>query len=58
MAKDLNAVGAVCDECARKAGYVPKNKVVGVWVDHCGICNRVMACTDLHHDWKKKEENK
>ena len=51
--EDLAAVGAVCDECARAAGFVRKDKVVGVWIDTCGICGQTRACTDLWHDWEK-----
>ena len=52
--KDYSNIGAVCSDCARAAGFVPKDKVVGVWTDECGICHELKPCTDLHHDWKKK----
>lgn len=49
--KDYTNIGAVCFDCARKAGFSQKNKAVGVWVDECGICHERKPCTDLHHDW-------
>ena len=55
--KDYSNTRTVCFECARKAGFTPKNKTVGVWVDECGICHERKPCTDLLHDWipPKKE---
>lgn len=44
-------LGAICRECALAAGFVPKNKTVGVWPDVCGICHQYRPCTDLWHDW-------
>ena len=57
---DYSNVGAVCYDCAIKAGFLPKNKVVSVWMDKCGICHQQKPCTDLHHDWHhpKKGETK
>lgn len=49
--KDYSNIGAVCSDCARNAGYTPKDKAVGVWLDECGICHQKKPCTDLHHDW-------
>jgi len=46
--------GAVCRECALAAGFVPKNKAVGVWVDECALCGERKPCTDLVHDWTRK----
>lgn len=43
--------GAVCRKCALAAGFVPKNKVVGVRVDECVMCGERKPCTDLAHDW-------
>ena len=54
--KDYSHVGPVCDDCAIKAGFWPKNKVVGVWMDECGICHERKPCTDLHHDWRRQKE--
>lgn len=53
---DLSAVSAVCDDCARTLGFTPKDKVVGVWTDKCGICHQRKPCTDLHHDWNPPKE--
>ena len=52
--------GAVCNDCAKKAGFKPKNKMVGVWMDVCSICHKQKPCTDLIHDWYKpnKKEKK
>ena len=46
------AVRTVCHDCAYKAGYVPKDKEVGVWIDTCDVCHQKKPCTDLVHDWK------
>ena len=53
---DYSTIHAVCRECATSAGFVPKDKVVGVWLDECGICHERKPCTDLHHDWRLKKE--
>lgn len=62
MKRDYNNVGAICDNCARSAGFVRKDKVVGVWEGECEICHKHKPCTDLWHDWvmvgKKKAGNK
>lgn len=50
---EYDNVGDVCDRCARKAGFVPKDKIMGVWVGKCEICHKRKPCTDLHHDWKE-----
>lgn len=50
---DYSHVGAVCRDCAMKAGFTPKDKCVGVWMDECGICHEQKPCTCLHHDWYK-----
>ena len=58
---DYTDIGAVCSDCARKAGFVPKKKTVGMWIGECDICHKEKPCTDLWHDWmltkkrKKKE---
>ena len=49
--KDYTNIGAVCFDCAKAAGFTPKNKEVGVWTDECGICNQHKPCTSLWHDW-------
>ena len=49
--KDYSNICAVCYDCARNAGFTPKEKAVGVWVDICGICHEKKPCTNLHHDW-------
>lgn len=54
MGMDYSEVGAVCSDCAKAAGFTPKDKAVGVWMDECGICHERKPCTDLWHDWKKK----
>ena len=48
---DYSTIHGVCRECATSAGFVPKDKVVGVWIGECGICHKSKPCTDLHHDW-------
>lgn len=55
---DYSNIGAVCFNCARKAGFTMKDKAVGVWTDKCGICHEQKPCTNLWHDWnppKRKE---
>jgi len=49
-------VRAVCSNCARAAGFVRKDKVVGVWMDECGICHKHKPCTNLWHDWAATKE--
>jgi hypothetical protein len=58
---DYSNVVAVCRDCAKKAGFVMKDKAVGVWTDECGICHEQKMCTNLWHAWvppKKKEVTK
>lgn len=55
---DYSAVQAVCFDCAKDAGFKPKDKAVGVWVDECGICHERKPCTNLHHDWKKEGDER
>lgn len=50
---DYSTIHAVCRECAMKAGFTPKDKCVGVWMDECGICHKQKPCTDLHHYWHR-----
>ena len=54
---DYTNIGAVCSDCARKAGFVPKKKTVGMWVGECDICHKEKPCTDLWHDWVPKKES-
>lgn len=49
--KDYTNIGAVCFDCARKAGFSQKKESVIVRNDECGICHARKPCTDLHHDW-------
>lgn len=46
-------VDSVCDECATKLGWKPKDKVVGVWMGKCEVCGNERPLTSLHHDWYK-----
>lgn len=57
--KDYSNVRAVCFDCARKAGFVQKNKAVIAFEDECGICKARRPCTDLRNDWMppKKESD-
>lgn len=56
--KDYSNVRAVCFDCARKAGFVQKNKAVIAFEDECGICKARRPCTDLRNDWMPpKKEN-
>ena len=58
---DYTNIGAVCSDCAKKAGFVPKKKIFGMWVGECDICHKEKPCTDLWHDWvltKKKGKKK
>jgi hypothetical protein len=54
---DYSNIGAVCFDCAKAAGFTPKDKAVGVWIGECGICHKQKPCTHLWHDWNppKKE---
>ena len=55
--KKLKDAGAVCDDCATAAGFVRKPKAVGVWIGVCEVCGQRKPCTDLWHDWMRKEGN-
>ena len=48
---DYSNIGAICFDCAMKAGLVQKNKIVGAWIGECDICHKQKPCTDLWHDW-------
>ena len=56
--KDYSNVGAVCYDCAKSAGYTPKDKAVGVWTDECGICHQMKPCTNLTHDWNPPKKGR
>jgi hypothetical protein len=56
--RDYSNIDAVCFDCAKKAGFKLKDKVVGVWTGKCEICHEQKPCTSLHHDWKKESEVK
>lgn len=58
MMKDERIKDSVCDECARKMGWKPKNKVVGMWVGKCDWCGEIGPLTSLLYDWTKKGETK
>jgi hypothetical protein len=55
---DYSNIGAVCWTCAKAAGFTPKDKIVGTWVDECGICHLHQLCTNLWHDWKPPKKKK
>ena len=55
---DYSEIRTVCFDCAISAGFEQKDKVVGVWIAECEICHEKKPCTDLFHDWKKKEGGK
>lgn len=41
---DYSNVSAVCLDCAQKAGFVQKNKIVGAWIGECEICHQQKPC--------------
>ena len=49
--KDYSNVGAVCFDCAKKAGFKFNKVAASVWVGECGICHDRKTCTNLWHDW-------
>lgn len=57
MKTDYSKIDSVCFDCARKSGFTPKDKAVGVWTDECGICKKKKPCTNLWHDWVPLKEN-
>ena len=57
MTVQSNSV-TVCFDCARKAGFVTKKKVVCAWHDECCICHEYKLCSDLLLDWKQTEERR
>ena len=55
---DYSNVRAACFDCARKSGFLQKNKAVIAFEDECDICKARRPCTDLWHDWiQPKEES-
>jgi hypothetical protein len=44
-------IDSVCSKCAQSIGFVPKDKVVGVWMGECELCHEFKPCTNLWHDW-------
>lgn len=57
MKTDYSNIGTVCRDCAKAAGFTPKDKAVGVWMDECEICHKRKLCTNLWHDWKEQPNN-
>ena len=49
--KDYSNVGAVCADCAKMAGFTPKDKACGWWMGECDICHEKKWCNNLWHDW-------
>lgn len=49
---------SVCNDCAFKAGFIRKPKVVGMWMDDCSVCGKRKPTCDLVHDYYAKEEKK
>lgn len=54
IAERKDDVHTVCFDCAKARGFVPKDKVFGVWTGRCDICHETKPCSDLHRDWQKK----
>ena len=54
---EYSNIGTICFDCAMKARFVQKNKIVGAWIGECDICNKQKPCTDLWHDWKPPKNN-
>lgn len=48
----------VCFDCAKAHGFVPKDKVFGVWMGECEVCHKTKFCSNLYHDWQKKGKSK
>jgi len=47
---------SVCCDCAHEAGFVPKKKIVGMWIAECSVCGKRKPTCDLVHDYCEKEE--
>lgn len=41
----------MCHDCALKAGYTPKKKAIGFWMEDCPVCGRHKATCSLSHDY-------
>ena len=54
--KNPDDINTICDECARDLGFIPKDKVVGVWMDNCDNCMQYRPCTNLWHDWRRQSD--
>lgn len=46
---------SVCSECARRMGYEPLKKVIGVWAGECDFCEKHSSLTSLQNDWIKRD---
>lgn len=55
--KGYSNVGAVCFDCAKKAGFKFNKTAASVWTDECGICHEQKPCTNLWHDWNPPKNN-
>lgn len=55
--KDYSNVGAVCFDCARKAGFKFNKTAASVWTGKCEICHEQKPCTNLWHDWNPPKSN-
>ena len=41
----------ICSDCADKKGLIPKDKVVGVWVQECPYCKQQKTVCSESHDY-------
>lgn len=54
----LENVGAVCFDCAKREGFVLKEKAMGVWEGECEICHQRRPCTHLWNDWNPPRQKR
>ena len=45
-----------CVDCAKRLGFVPKDKAVGVWKSKCAYCGQVKEVCDDENDYYPPKE--
>lgn len=48
----------ICVDCAKRLGFVPKDKAVGVWKSKCAYCGQVKEVCDDENDYYPPKETK
>lgn len=43
----------ICSDCANNKGLIPKDKIIGVWIDTCPYCRLTTTVCDEIHDYSR-----